>query len=163
MTTIGSIAPAVQLPADAGFKANPPVRPDRPDQAFRLERADEPLRPLRPERPDRPDHPQGGPRGKLAHLTRRFVHAAKEILQKGGDFEDIAKLARKVVGEYPALKEFPPFQKIMERIAYHLGGDQGPFVGRPVPAPEPKPVPVDGVKVSDASVANVIERVSLTV
>ena len=112
MTTIGIATFTARIQIDTFSRPaaiDRPARPDRPD------------RPERPDRPDRPDHPHHGPRSKLAHLTRRFVHAAKDILQGGGSFEDVAKLARTAVAEHPALKDFPPFQKIMERIAWNLG------------------------------------------
>ena len=97
-----------------------PDRPHRPDHPHRTDR------PVRPERPDRPVDVYRPGRSDLAHATRRFVHEAKAIIKNGGTMEDIDALTKKILEKFPALERFPPFQKILKRIAYNLNNNGGP-------------------------------------
>jgi hypothetical protein len=144
MSPIGFPPPAARFPIlsetarPAAIRPAPPRaggvtptdRPERPEPV-KPQRLDRPLRTDNPERPDatfRPDRPDEsvrlGPK-RLAQITRKFVEEAKAIMKNGGTMKDVAALARKIVERIPALEKFPPFQKILERIAYNLNNGSG--------------------------------------
>lgn len=112
----------------------PGDRPDRPQRPDHPNRTD---RPVRPERPDRPVDVFRPGRSDLAHATRRFVHEAKAIIKNGGTMEDIDALSKNILEKIPGLEKFPPFQKLLERIAYNLNTDPPPADPSPT---EPSPV-----------------------
>jgi len=153
MTSIGFPPPSARFPilseTTRPEKANPDsvrtagVAPaDRPAQPERPTRPDHPHRTDRPARPDRPAHPgeidQRG-RSHLAHATRRFVHEAQAIMKGGGTMEDVEALANKILEKIPAIKKFPPFQKLLTRIAYNIENGGPPSVD---PTPNDPNVPV---------------------
>ncbi len=112
----------------------------------------------RPERLDRPVDVFHRGRSQLAHATHRFVHEAKAIIKNGGTMEDAETLSKKILEDIPALEKFPPFQKILERIAYNLNNGPAPVDPAPVdPAPvDPAPVDPDALEPAEA-VASLIE------
>lgn len=109
------------------------------------------------ERPERPDHPQRSNRpartepvdtvrrgrSDLAHATVRIIHEAKSIIKNGGTIEDIDALANSVLEKIPALEKFPPFQKLLERIANNLTNGPPPVEPAPVEPAPVDPAPVD--------------------
>lgn len=114
-----------------------PDRPHRPDHPHRTDR------PVRPERTERPVDVYRPGRSDLAHATRRIVHEAKAIIKNGGTMEDIDALTKKILEKIPALERFPPFQKLLERIAYNLNNGPAPVDPSPVDPSPVDPSPVD--------------------
>ena len=140
-----SVRPTAIRPASPGAgEVKSGERPARPDHPHRTDRPARPERPVRPEGPVDVTH-RG--RSELAHITRNFVHEAKTIMKNGGTMEDVETLAKTILEKLPALEKFPPFQKLLERIAYNLNNGAVPIGSAPVDPVPVDPVPIEPVPI----------------
>lgn len=160
MASIGFPPPAARFPILSESARPASLRPGGVAPGDRPER---PHRSARPERSERPAEVFQRGRSQLAHATVRIIHEAKTIIKNGGTMEDVEALANNILEEIPALEKFPPFQKILARIAYNLNNGPAPVDPAPIdpapidPAPlDPAPLDPDALIPAEA-VASLIE------